>query len=243
MRPDPIDPGWRERNAANAWKLERRASKAGVSLADYRERAETNLQAWTSGAVRIRLCEGALRAFLRDGRYKVMAETGKSGGSLKHAETRLRLEGRMLGLAPSQSGEGRPISAYLEGSDESGAITTYGPIILELHPKVRDRCWFVLGDLVDDVTKAFDSEVFCPARLTAPAIIAAHLDRDIATPKALADACGDLRYAEVLLVDGLVPSDVAVVLYPHDLQPDATVVQLLPPGIPVYQGDLLIRGR
>ena len=241
MRPDPIDPGWRERNAANAWKLEQRASQAGCSLADYREKAEANLRAWTSGVVRIRLCEGALRAFLRDGRYKVMAETGKSGGDLKHAETRLRLEQRMLGLPPSQSGEGRPISAYLAGSDESGGITTYGPIILELHPRVRDRCWFVLGDLVDDVTKAFDSEVFCPAPLTAPAIVAAHHDRDIATPTALADACGDLRYAEVLLFDALVPTDVAMVLYPHNLKPDDVVIQLLPPGVLVYQGDVLIR--
>jgi len=83
---------------------------------------------------------------------------------------------------------------------------------------------------------------FCPAPLAAPAIVAAHLDRDIATPTPLADACGDLRYAEVLLFDGLVPSEVALVLYPHDLAPDELVLPLLPPEIPVYQGESLIRG-
>jgi hypothetical protein len=135
-------------NAALPWKLERRADKAHLTPTQYRTQAEANIQAWTkNAAVRIRLREPALHSFLVDQRYKVMAETGESGGDLKHKETRLRLEEAMLGIVQSDSGQGRPVSAYLQGTDEDGGITTYGPIIPELDISARGRCWVVLGGL------------------------------------------------------------------------------------------------
>jgi hypothetical protein len=147
---------------------------------------------------------GRLDPLLANRNYDVMAATGTSGGDLTKFETRLDAEARILGIRRDAPPTHRPISGYLQGSDEEGAITAYGSIVLELDDTVRQEAWFLLGDLVDTPTLG-GGQVIAPRPLASVSIDAANGRRDTASAQNLADACFPHRYAEVLMFNGLSP--------------------------------------
>jgi hypothetical protein len=224
---DHINPDWLAvyRSRAHA-KLRGRAKETGLSVDEYVSQAERNIRQWVSGAgVRIRTREPGLVEFLRCGVYKVMSNTHASGGDLQSVERRREVEKSILGISLDASPVSRPVSAYLEGSDETGGITTYGEIVLELVDDVRVRSWFLLGDLVDTPTLG-GGQVICPRPLEEPTIEAASGWRDVASAKSMADVCLPHRYAEVLVFDGLTVADVAKITYPHALRPSEEALEL-----------------
>jgi len=223
-----INPEWLAayHRRANA-KLRGRARDAGLSVDEYVEQAERNIRGWIAGAgIRIRIKEPGLEGFLRCGFYKVMSEARASGGDLQSVARRREVERSILGIPVDAAPDSRPVSAYLEGSDETGAITTYGDIVLHLVDDVRLRSWFLLGDLVDTPTLGA-GEVICPRPLEEPTIEAASGWRDVASAKSMADVCLPHRYAEVLVFDGLSVADVATVTYPEALSPSEVARKLI----------------
>src|ERR1700730_8440556 len=117
-----------------------RARELRVSVSSYIEAAEGNIRGWVDGAaIRIRVREPGLIAFLRDGQFKVMEATGASGGDLKTLARRREVEREVLDIPEEAPACDRPVSGYLEGSDEAGSITKYGLIVLELDLQVRSR--------------------------------------------------------------------------------------------------------
>jgi hypothetical protein len=220
-----INPEWLAAYRSRA-ELRGRAKDAGLSVDEYVEQAERNIREWVIGAgIRLRITEPALVGFLRCGLYKVMSDRHASGGDLQTVARRREVENSILGIPLDASPGGRPVSAYLEGSDETGAITTYGGIVLEL-VDLRARSWFLLGDLVDTPTLG-GGQVICPRPLEKPTIEAASAWRDVASAKSMADVCLPHRYAEVLVFDGLTVAEVAKVTYPHGLCPSEEARKLI----------------
>lgn len=209
-----VNPEWLHMLGLRAPAMRKaRARDAGMDVDAYLENAERNVRCWVEGSpIRIRLGPESLASYLRTGRYEVMATTGASSGDLKTVETRHAVEEQILGIALNAPASSRPISGYLRGSDETGAVTRYGPIVLELGEHVRSRAWFLLGDLVD-TPQLGGGQVLAPRPLLKPTIEAASGRYDVASAASLADACGPHRYAEVLIFDGLSPTDVVSVTY------------------------------
>ena len=204
-----------------------RARDANLNIDDYVQQAESNIREWVDGAaIRIRIREEPLLSFLQAGRYQVMAVSGTSGGDLKTVDTRLAVEEQILGIPRTAPASARPISGYLEGSDESGAITTYGPIVMEVGGHVRPRAWFLLGDLVD-TPRLSGGHTIAPRPLLDPSIEAANGRRDIASAPTLADACWPHGYAEVLIFGGLATADISTVTYIQGLDPSDEVRPLI----------------
>lgn len=224
MVPDRINPQWqRAYEARRCAMLRARARERGVSVACYMEEAERNVRAWVDGAgVRIRVKEPGLVGFLRDGRYKVMEEIGVSGGDLKHIESRRKAERRVLGTPEDAPASDRPVSGYLGGSDEDGAIARYGLVVLELDPGVRSRALFMLGDFIDTPIRTL-GETFVPQPLNQPSMEAASGKTNLVSAATLADACGPHRYAEALVFGGVTTNDVRSILYTQGEQPSAEV--------------------
>ena len=209
-----VNPEWLHMLSLRAPAMrEARARDAGMDVDAYLERSERNIRCWVEdAAIRIRLGPDSLASFLRTGRYEVMATTGASGGDLKAVETRHAVEQQIFGIALDAPASSRPISGYLRGSDETGAVRKYGPIVLELGEHMRSRAWLLLGDLVD-TPQLGGGQVLAPRPLLEPTIEAASGRYDVASATALADACGPHRYAEVLIFDGLCSTDVVSVAY------------------------------
>lgn len=219
-----INPQWQQKYEERKCAMLRgRATELGADVACYVEEAERNVCKWVDGSgVRIRVREPGLVGFLRDGYYKVMEESGVSGGDLTSVESRRKAEWEVLGLSEDTPASKRPVSGYLKGSDETGAITRYGPIILELDPSVRSRALFLLGDLID--TAAFTGgQTFVPQSVTQPSIDAASGKWNLVSAADLADACGPHRYAEVLVFGGVTTSDLTRIIYTQGQQPSADV--------------------
>jgi hypothetical protein len=219
-----INPDWRERyEVRKCAMLTARARALGISVSDYVEAAERNIRAWVAdAAIRIRVNEMSLTSFLRDNKYKVMEVTGTSGGDLESVSRRREVEHEILDVGIDWPASTRPVSGYLEGSDEAGPISTYGSIVLELDARVRSSTWFLLGGLVDTPTLGF-GETVVPSPILHPSITAASGRQDAATAKALADVCGPRRYAEALIYGGVTPDDLTRVTYTQGLRPSDEV--------------------
>jgi hypothetical protein len=219
-----INPEWREGyECRKCAMLLGRARNLNVSVSAYVDAAERNIRSWVGdAAVRIRVNEAGLAAFLRDGRYKVMEDTGVSGGDLRTLTRRRQVEHEILDIPVDSPGSARPVSGYLEGSDEGGPISTYGCIVLELDSRVRPSTWFLLGDLVDTPTLGL-GQTLLPEPVTRPSISAGNGRVDVASATTLPDACGDHRYAEALIYGGVTPDDLERVVYTRGLQPSDEV--------------------
>jgi hypothetical protein len=94
--------------------------------------------------------------------------------------------------------------------------------VLEIDADVRSRTWFLLGDLVDTPTRG-GGEVLIPQPVLQPSMKAASGKTDIASAKALPDACGCHRYAETLIYEGVTPDDLRRVVYTQGEQPSEEV--------------------
>jgi len=219
-----INPAWEQNyEARRCAGLRGRAKSLGIDVSEYVERSERKLRAWVEGvAIRIRVKEPGLTQFLRDEKYKVMEETGVSGGDLQTRERRRKVEQEILDIPVDASGSERPVSGYLEGSDETGPITNWGLVVLELDPDVRSRTWFLLGDLVDTPTRG-GGAVLIPQPISHPSMRAAGGKTDIASAKGLPDACGEHRYAEALIYGGITPNDLKRVVYTQGQRPSEEV--------------------
>jgi hypothetical protein len=132
------------------------------------------------------------------------------------------VELEVLGVPEDAPASDRPVSAYLAGSDEAGAIATYGSIVLELDPRPRRCALFLLGDLIDTPTLGL-GPALVPQPLLRPSMAAASGRRDLASAETLADACGAHRYAEVLIFERVTPGDVSTITYTKGEQPSAEV--------------------
>jgi hypothetical protein len=221
---DHISPQWRALfEASRHTRLQRRATEAGESVARYVERVELKMRDWVEDtAIRIRVREPGLLGFLQDGHYKVMEATGVSGGGLKDIKSRRKVECEVLGMPEDAPASDRPVSGYLVGSDETGAIATYGPVVLELDHSVRARALYLLGDLIDTAALT-GGRTFLPQPVTRPSMDAGSGKWDLAGAATLADACGLHRYAEALVFGGVSPRDVTSITYTRGEQPSAEV--------------------
>ncbi len=200
-----------------------RARNPNVSVSAYVDAAERNIRSWVGdAAVRIRVNEPGLVAFLRDERCKVMEDTGVSGGALRTLARRRQVEHEILDIPVDSPGSARPVSGYLEGSDKGGPISTYGCVVLELDSRIRASTWFLLGDLVDTPTLGL-GPTLVPEPVTRPSISAANGRVDVASATALPDACGPHRYAEALIYGGITPGDLGRVVYTRGLEPSDEV--------------------
>jgi hypothetical protein len=203
-----------------------RAREVGLDLPAYEAQAAAVIREWSDAAlIRIRIREDKLLLFLRDGRYKTMAETGESGGGMDQVDQRLKAEEQILGLPIESDPSLRPISAYLSGSDETGKIATYGDIVLEVSDDIRSRTWFLLGDLVDTPVLS-GGQVIAPVPLLQPSIDAANYKWNVIRAETLPDACGAHRYAEALIFGGVRPDDVVSICYPAGVNPAAEILKL-----------------
>lgn len=185
----------------------------GGDVRAFRAELEAKLRSWVSGAeVRRRIDEAGLVAVLRSGEFKPLAATETSGSGVTNPRTRANDEERIFGIEVSAPPDTRPVYCYLEGSDEAGAITSYGPILLAFHHTVRSRATFVLGDTRDATLMA---AVFAPVPLLDPSIDAfSNAQKNLLDAQVLADACaGGYRYAEVQVHDGLSAADISRVVY------------------------------
>jgi hypothetical protein len=203
-----------------------RARDVGLDLQQYETQAAAAIRDWIDGAsIRIRIREEKLLLFLRDERYKTMAETGESGGGMTRIDQRLKAEDEILGIPIDREPSCRPISAYLSGSDEAGKIATYGDIVLDVTDDIRSRTWFLLGDLVDTPVLS-GGQVIAPVPLLQPSIDAASYKCNILRVQALPDACGPHRYAEALIFGGLRSDELVNISYPPGTQPAEEVFRL-----------------
>ena len=191
----------------------------------YEAQAEARIHGWIEGAsIRIRIREEKLLRFLRDGRYKTMAETAESGGGMTRIDQRLKAEEQILGLPIDSDPSLRPISAYLSGSDEAGEIATYGDIVLDVSDAIRSRTWFLL-DLVDTPVLS-GGQVIAPVPLVQPSIDAVSYKCNVLRAETRPDACGGHRYAEALMFGGLRTDELVAISYPADGSPADEVVKL-----------------
>lgn len=147
MSRERVNPEWIAMLNARATGGRRaRAREVGLRLDEYVAQSEAKIRDWVEGApILIRTHEKGLLGFLRDRRWKVMAETRRSGGDLQTLERRLEAENQVLGIAEDAPPPERPISADLSGSDEAGAVNTYGAIVVEVSGSFRNESSFILG--------------------------------------------------------------------------------------------------
>lgn len=223
---DRVSPRWIARYRACAtWRYAGWASKAELTCEAYRRKAEAMIGQWVSdAAVQIRATESNLVSFLRAGCYEPMSKTRPSGGNMRNLAARRQLEHDVFDIRPGAALASRPIAAYLAGSDEKGAIETYGEIILELDTAVRERAYFILGDLFD---VAHGGPMFVPRPLLTPSLEVANCRRSVIDAQNLAAACGQHAYAEALIFDGVRTSDIVKVTYTGGASPSTLATQLI----------------
>lgn len=96
--------------------------------------------------VRIRVKPEDLASIIEDGRFKSQFETDTSGGMLDN-DFRAKAEKNMFGYPTDLPPAERPIYAYLAGSaSETGAITGYGHVIVNLKDEANFRTTFSTSD-------------------------------------------------------------------------------------------------
>ena len=193
----------------------------------FHARVEDMLRGWVVDAeIRRRISEPGLIRALTSGAFLPLASTGTSDSGVGDANVRADDELRIFGIELDAPGDERPIYGYLEGSDESCAVRSFGPIVLGLHASVRRRATFVLGDTRDSTLV---SPVFAPVPLLSPRIDAvANTKKDLLQAQTLADACeGGYRYAEVQVHCGLSIHEITRVVYTGGVGPSERAEELL----------------
>ncbi len=138
---------------AQTEQLEQLAASVGLSPDAYRSRVTHEFRQVVADAdMYIRIRPNQFLSVLGDGRFKSQFETGTSGGILD-AETRRRVEARVLGLKPNTSAPERPIYGYFSGADfkdfetpHEVVVKGYGHISVKLKPGVRKRASATGGD-------------------------------------------------------------------------------------------------
>jgi hypothetical protein len=220
---------WRAELASKAFKWANRAAKTRFAgnVTGFQAALVSQLNAWIDGAeLRTRMDEQSLVGVLESKRFQVLAETGTSSSGVSKPSVRAYDELRIFGIELSAAPDERPIYGYLEGSDESGAVSEYGPIVAGFHDRVRENATFVLGDTRDSNIMG---PVFAPVPVLAPSIESCSNMRDgLLDARTLADAChGGYRYAEVQVHGGLTSKAIARVVYTSGTQPSPRARQLL----------------
>lgn len=199
----------------------------GADVEAFLAKLETKVRDWVSEAeVRRRIDEAGLIAVLQSGEFKPLAATGTSGSGVTTASTRAADEERIFGIDLNARPDERPIYCYLEGSDESGSVASYGSIIVGFRHRVKPRATFVLGDTRDATLMA---PVFSPVPLLAPSIEAvSNTRKDLLRAATLADACANgYGYAEVQIHSGLSVEDIGRVVYTRGTKPSGRAQELL----------------
>jgi hypothetical protein len=224
-----VSESWRAELARTYFKWEARAreAKMGDDVPAFRATLEAKLRGWVSGAeVRRRIDETGLIAVLGSGDFRPLAATGTSGSGVTSPSVRADDEKRIFGIPLDAAPDQRPIYCYLEGSDEAGAIASYGSIVVGFHERIKSRATFVLGDSRDATLLA---PVFSPVPLLDPSIDAfSNTRRDLLHAASLAEACADqYRYAEVQVHGGLSATDITRVIYTRGAKPSREATELL----------------
>lgn len=124
---------WRGELARTSFKWEQRARDAGMGgdVEAFLAKLEAKVRDWVSeGEVRRRIDDTDLIAVLQSGEFKPLTATGTSGSGVTTASTRADDEERIFGIDLNAPPDERPIYCYLEGSDESWSVASYGSIVV-----------------------------------------------------------------------------------------------------------------
>jgi hypothetical protein len=210
-----------------------RAREANVTPAAYREAAERRIADWLRGReVRVRIKEPQLTEFLRTGVYLSLTASGQSGGAAS-IENRKRVEKAIFDIPQDAGYTERPVYAYLEGSDEAGAVRKYGTIVLRLRD-LTDCSTFTLGDS-NDATLTARFPRLAPIPLTSPSLLAASSKtpskrNNILIADSVAEACEQCSgYVELQIHDELDRRNLVEIVYLDGGQPSQEVLELAEP--------------
>lgn len=127
----------------------------------------------------------------------------------------------------------RPVYAYLEGSNEAGAVCKYGTIVLRLRD-LTECSTFTLGDS-NDATLTAQFPRLAPVPLTSPSIVAVSSKaRSKRNNILIADSAAEASeqyggYVEVQIHDELARGNLVEIVYLEGGQPSQQVLELAEP--------------
>lgn len=143
----PLPGDVRRAQRAGEVAIQRAADDRGTDPDDLAEQLLSQVEALTTGPVRMRHNDRNALLILESGRFKTQFETGKSGGEL---DTDLRQIAEFWGMGVPHDIDKtkRPLYGYFDVPNHRAA--EYGAVDFLLRDDVKDRTTIFLGDSLDD---------------------------------------------------------------------------------------------
>lgn len=225
-------------DASSAWSraVEAAARAEGLSVDEYRRRADTQVRALVDGAaVWRRDTPEAIEAVLRDGRWKSAVELAPAG---PYAKARRTIERVAFNVPEDTPDHARPIYGYLAGDPDGGATgaAQYGSVSVRFKRGLRTRTTLQEGDSLAITRRGALSGDVLPMRASdADARAFYHTRTPKGTPllraRRVEDVAGADEYVEAQLHGGVTLDDVEEVVFTRAADEQRLGAQLRARGI------------